>query len=213
MPKIKRDLPNRAAYAVANELKRSRGLSVGEIASRLGMSYMGIKAQCLALETGGQITSRNQHCASGRPQLIYRLTAKGQRLFQKDDNRLAISLLQEARTLFGTAAAEKLLFLHFQKQTEFYLNNIPADAPPEERVSALAALRDAEGHMARVEAGCLWESHVPLAGIYEAFPSAVAMEETMVSKVLGIPVNRITESVGAHYQVRFEAFHCGPVAR
>ncbi len=212
VPKIKRDLPNRAAYAVANELKRSRGLSVGEIAARLGMSYMGIKSQCLALEKNGHITSRNQHCETGRPQLIYRLTAKGQRLFEKDDQRLAISLLNEARKIFGAAAAEKLLFLHFQSRTAEYLRQIPVKATPEERLAALAALRDADGHMARIESGCLWESHVPLAGIFEAFPAAVAMEETMISKILGVAVSRIAENSGDHYQIRFEAFHCGPQA-
>jgi predicted ArsR family transcriptional regulator len=207
--KIKRELPNRSAYAVADALKRSGGLSVGDLAARLGMSYMGVKAQCLALEKSRHITSRNQHCGSGRPQLIYRLTARGQSLFQNDDHRLAISLLNEARTLFGAAAAEKLLFLHFQKQTAGYLKLLPDRSSAEERLAALAALRDADGHMARVESGCLVESHVPLAGLFEAFPAAIAMEETMIAKVLGTPVTRLAESSGDHYQIRFEAFRCG----
>ncbi|MCX6972530.1 MAG: hypothetical protein NTV93_20595 [Verrucomicrobia bacterium] len=209
MHNIKRDLPNRSAYAVADALKRSDGLSVGDIAARLGMSYMGIKAQCLALEKSRHITSRNQHCGSGRPQLIYRLTAKGQSLFPSDNHRLAVSLLNGARTLFGAASAEKLLFLHFQKLADGYLAGIPDKAPPDDRLAALAALRDADGHMARVEAGCLVESHVPLAGLFEAFPAAIAMEETMISKVLGTAVTRVTGSTGDHYQVRFEAFRCG----
>ena len=206
---IKRELPNRSAYAVANELKRSGGLSVGEIATRLTMSYMGVKSQCLALEKNGHITSRNQHHGSGRPQLIYRLTAKGQRLFQTDDHGVAVSLLNEAQTLFGVAAAEKLLFLHFQKQAAAHLKNIPAKASPEVRLAAVAAWRDAGGHMARVEGGCLVESHVPLAAVFEAFPAAIAMEEAMISKVLGVPVTRSAENSGDHYQIRFEAFRCG----
>jgi len=209
---IKRELPNRSAYAVANELKRSSGLTVGELATRLDMSYMGVKAQCLALEKSGHITSRNQHQGSGRPHLIYRLTAKGQRLFQNDDHGIAVSILHEARTLFGAAAAEKLLFLHFQKQAAEYLKDIPANASPEERLAAVAARRDAGGHMARVEGGCLVESHVPLAALFEAFPPAIAMEEAMVSKALGVAVTRLTENSGDHYQIRFEAFRCGPGA-
>ena len=209
---MKRELPNRSAYAVADALKRSGGLPVSEIAARLGMSYMGIKAQCLTLEKSGHITARNQHHGSGRPQLVYRLTAKGQRLFQNDDHRLAVSLLHEARTLFGAAAAEKLLFLHFQNQAAGYLEKIPVKASPEDRLAALAALRDASGHMARIEGGCLVESHVPLAGLFDAFPAAVAMEEAMISKILGTPVTRVSESAGDHYQIRFEAFRCGTAA-
>ena len=152
---------------------------------------------------------RNQHQASGRPQLIYRLTAKGQRLFRQDDNRLAVSLLHEARTLFGVSAAGKLLFLYFQKQTAEHLKTMSGTASLEDRLAALAAQRDAGGHMARVEGGCLVESHVPLAGLFEAFPEAIAMEETMISKVLGVPVTRVAENSGDHYQIRFEAFRCG----
>lgn len=206
---MKRELPNRSAYAVADVIKRSSGLPVGEISTRLGMSYMGVKAQCLALEKSGHITARNQHHGNGRPQLIYRLTAKGQRLFQNDDHRLAVSLLHEARALFGAAAAEKLLFLHFQNQAAGYLEKVPAKAPPEARLAALAALRDAAGHMARVEGGSLVESHVPLAGLFDAFPAAIAMEEAMISKVLGSSVTRLAERSGDHYQIRFEAFRCG----
>jgi predicted ArsR family transcriptional regulator len=206
---IKRELPNRSAYAVANELKRSNGLPAGEIAERLGLSYMGAKAQCLALEKCGHITSRNQHHGSGRPRMVYRLTAKGQRLFQNEDHGVALSLLDGARTLFGAAAPEKLLFLHFQKQTAEYLKDIPDKAPLEVRLAAVAARRDAAGHMSRVEGGCLVESHVPLAEVFEAFPAATAMEEAMISKVLGVPVTRIAETSGDHCQIRFEAFRCG----
>ena len=211
-PTIKRRQPSRSGHAVADELKRSNGLSVGEIAVRLGMSYMGVKTQCLALEKSGHVTSRNQHHGSGRPQLIYRLTAKGQSLFQREDHGLAVSLLRAAQTLFGPAAAEKLLFLHFQKQTSEYLAQIPPEDPMEARLVALAAQREAEGHMARVEDGRLVEFHVPLAGLFEAFPTAIAMEEAMISKILGVPVTRLAESSGDHYQIRFEAFRCGTSA-
>lgn len=206
MRNIKRELPNRSAYAVADALKRSSGLTVGELAGRLGMSYMGVKAQCLALEKSGHVTSRNQHQQSGRPRLVYRLTARGQNLFLHDDHGLAISVLNEARTLFGAAAAGKLLFLHFQKLAAAYLKEIPANASPDVRLAALAAVRDAAGHMARVEGGCLVEAHVPLAAVFEAFPAAVAMEEAAISKALGTAVTRRAESSGDHYQIRFEAF-------
>lgn len=209
MHTLKRKLPGRSGHAVAAELKQSNGLTVGEIAERLDMSYMGVKAQCLALEKIGFITSRNHHRGKGRPQLVYRLTAKGQELFRNDDTQLAVALLHEARTLFGPAAAEKLLFLYFQKQTAGYLEKLSVHPPGESRLPALADLRNEDGHMARVENHCLVESHTPLAGLFEAFPAAVGMEESMISKALGVPVTRRLERTGDHYQILFEAFHCG----
>lgn len=208
MPKLKRPLPTRSAYAVAAELKRSNGLPVGELAERLEMSYMGVKAQCLALENSGYLASRNVHRGTGRPQLVYRLSARGQELFQTDDNRLAIGLLKEAQALFGTAAAEKLLYQYFQKRGAEYAMHIPSDKSLTVKLTALAAARDAEGCMSRVEEESLVESHCPLAGIFDAFPAAASMEEAIVSKAIGLKVKRRVLSTGDHYEIRFEAFRC-----
>ena len=42
-----------ARLRVLNELKRTEGLCVADLAARLGMSYMGIKGVCLDLEKRG----------------------------------------------------------------------------------------------------------------------------------------------------------------
>lgn len=193
---------------MAAELKRSNGLPVRDLAERLGMSYMGVKAQCLALEKSGFLSSRNVHHGTGRPQLVYRLSARGQKLFQTDDNRLAIDLLKEAQALFGPTSAEKLLYQFFQKRGAGYARKIPAEKPLETKLAALAALREAEGCMPRIEGQTLVESHCPLAGIFEAFPAAASMEEAVVSKALGMKVRRRVLATGDHYEIRFEAFRC-----
>lgn len=193
---------------MAAELKRSNGLPVRDLAERLGMSYMGVKAQCLALEKSGFLSSRNVHHGAGRPQLVYRLSARGQKLFQTDDNRPAIDLLKEAQALFGPTSAEKLLYQYFLKRGAEYARKIPAEKPLETKLAALAALREAEGCMPRVEGETLVESHCPLAGIFEAFPAASSMEEAVISKALGLKVKRRVLATGDHYEIRFEAFRC-----
>ena len=203
--KIKRELPTRSAYAVAMELKRSDGLPVGALAERLGMSYMGIKAQCLALEKSGHVVSRSVHCGTGRPHLIYRLSVRGQELFQRDDNRFALSLLQEAQTLFGQAAAEKLLYLHFQRQAAVYAAKIRSAGTWGEKLAALAEIRESGGTMPRIDGETLVESHCPLAAIFEAYPAAAGMEEAMISKVIGLPVKRRRDGD----QLRFERLIVG----
>lgn len=209
MRKSKREFPTRSAYAVAAELKRSNGLPVGELAERLGMSYMGVKAQCLALEKSGYLASRNIHHGAGRPHLVYRLSARGQELFQTDDNRLAIELLKEAQALFGPTSAEKLLYQYFQKRGTEYAAKIPSGESLAEKLAALAKMREVEGCMPRIEAETLVESHCPLAGIFEAFPAATSLEEAVVSKALGQKFKRRVLATGDHYEIRFEAFRCG----
>lgn len=208
MAKPRREVPGRSGWAVLSELKRSGGMSVGELAERLGMSYMGMKTRCLALEKSGHITSRNVHNGTGRPRLIYRLSARGQENFPASDNRLAIGLLREALELFGPTAAEKLLFRYFQRQASRYAAAMSEAGGPEEKLATLARLREAEGCMARVEGDVLVESHCPLQGVFDAFPQAIPMEEALISKALGEPVQRVCLATGDHYQIRFEAFRC-----
>lgn len=209
MGKTKRDNPGRPGWEVLTELKRSDGLSVGQLAGRLGMSYMGMKTRCLALEKSGHVTSRNAHNGNGRPLLVYRLSARGQERFPESDNRLALDLLDEARALFGPAAAEKLLFKYFERKASAYALAVAGLGSTGEKLAALARLRETEGCMPRVEGDALVESHCPLLGVFEAFPQAAQLEEALISQVLGTPVRRIRQATGDHYQIRFEAFRCG----
>ena len=191
---------------VLRELKRSSGLNVKELAARLDMSYMGVKQHCLNLEKLGCLASRNHHCGSVRPHLVYRLSRRGQQLFIRQDNGLLISVLKQAGILFGANAAAKLLYLSFQEKAARYSANIPATGTLARRMERLASLRDAEGCMATTGGeNCIVEYHCPWQDLYEAFPEAPAMEEALFSKVLGEPVVRRVVDSGDHYEIRFEA--------
>lgn len=204
------DLSPSQRTVVLRELKRSGGLSVNELAARLGMSYMGVKQHCLNLQKLGHLTSRNQHRGPGRPHLLYRLNRRGQQLFFRQDNGLLISVLKQAGVLFGANAAAKLLYLSFQEKAAGYSEKIPSARPLEARLARLAALRDADGCMARAEGGnCIVEYHCPWRDLYEAFPEAPAMEEALFSKVLGEPVVRRVIEAGDHYEIRFETIPSG----
>jgi predicted ArsR family transcriptional regulator len=40
---------------ILTEIKRSQGLSVSELCDRIGLSYMGVKQHCIALEKEGYL--------------------------------------------------------------------------------------------------------------------------------------------------------------
>ncbi len=192
------------------EVKRSSGLSVGGLLERLGLSYMGVKAQCLALEKSGHLVSRSAHHGSGRPHLVYRLTKRGQEVFSTGSNRLALGLLREAEVLYGATAAGKLLFRDIQHRLAGYVEKMPNSKEAAERLAALAAIREEEGCMARVEGDDLVEAHCPLWDVFEAYPQAAEMEESLIGKALGRKVRRRVDVMGDHYQIRFEAIRCSP---
>jgi len=211
MRRARKEVPGLAAREVLGEIKRSSGLCVTELAGRLGLSYMGAKQHCLKLEKLGFLTSRNQHHEAGRPRLVYRLSQRGQDHFSAPGQTdPAVSLLLQARLLFGALAPGKLLYLHFRALTQKYAAEIPASGTLEDRLNVLAGLRERDGCMACVEgAGLLVEYHCPWSGLFAEFPEAMDMEEAMISEILGAKMLRRIVGTKAHYKICFEAFDCG----
>ena len=182
---------------VVNRLKRTQGLSVGELAEALGMSYMGVKQHCIELERLGYLdTWRRPRAAAqgGRPELAYRLTRKAHELFPVASNATTLALLDSAQALYGPLAPEKLLFLVFQRKTEACLARVKGETL-EERARQFAAIRDAEGCMAELEADGaglrIVEHHSPMADLLAAYPALLhRLEQEMAGRVLRAPVKR-----------------------
>jgi predicted ArsR family transcriptional regulator len=177
---------------ILNKLKRTQGLSVNELAEKIGMSYMGIKQHCLELHKGGYLDTWRRPKPIGRPEMLYRLTQRAHELFPTASNAVTIELLESAQKLYGPSAAEKLLFNVFQRKAENYIAKLKG-ATPVEKASWLAKQRDTEGHMAEFETvGGLRivEHHSPVLDLLRAFPIVARLEAEMFQRVLKEPVRR-----------------------
>lgn len=172
--------------------RSAEGMSVKALSSELGMSYMGVKAHCIALTSAGYLTTWRQPAAKGRPLMLYRLTETGRKLFADTGQDLAIALLGEAAGLFGATAPQKLLVMYFRTLTAKYRDAL-ADGDPAGRLRAFVRLRDAEGRISSLRGDPvreIRECHNPLASVMRQYPGAMLMEESMVGEVLGRPVRR-----------------------
>jgi predicted ArsR family transcriptional regulator len=197
--------------SIVNLLKRSQGLTVRDMANRLGMSYMGVKQHCLNLERDGYLGTFRRHRGVGRPELLYHLTSKAQDLFPQADNVLSISLLEQARKLYGGTAAEKILFLHFQEKAKAYTQKLQGETLSD-RAKSLARLRDREGHMSDFEpnpAPRIIERHHPMQALFEVFPEAASMERDLFQRVLGVPIRREQRQAGGTYEYVFSLIGAG----
>ena len=183
-----------ARLRALNELKRTQGLCVADLAERLGMSYMGVKGVCLDLEKRGLLDTWRQSTKVGRPLMLYRLTQRAHDLFPTASNEMTIEALEAARKLFGPTAPEKLLLVVFQKKTEQYLAKVKGDTLAE-RAKWLARVRDHDGHMSECEtddtgAVRIVEHHSPILDLLRAFPLVARLETELFQKILGVPVIR-----------------------
>jgi predicted ArsR family transcriptional regulator len=181
------------------------GLGVGEIAKRLGMSYMGVKAHCVALTKAGHLETRRSPSSKGRPLLLYRLTERGEEMFRGPRQRLATGLLREAGLLFGAAAPQKILLKYYRAEALRYRESV-GEGALSERLSAFVRLRVSEGREATLEEGpegwILRESLDPEAEVVEQFPVVAGYQELLVGEVLGVPVERLNEGSTLLYRPR-----------
>lgn len=190
---------------VINKLKRTHGLSVSELAARLGMSYMGVKQHCVDLHKDGYLDTWRRPKPMGRPEMVYRLTKRAHELFPTASNSFTIELLESAKKLYGPSAADKLLFTVFQKKEERYIERVRGDTLPQ-RAKWLARLRDNEGFMSEIESEDglrMVEHHSPILDLLQAFPIVARLEAEMIQRVLRVPVRREETTVSGLYCCTF----------
>ena len=191
---------------IINKLKRTQGLSVGELAEQLDMSYMGVKQHCVDLESEGYLDTWRRAKGIGRPEMVYRLTERTHGLFPSASNGMTILLLENAKALYGPAAAEKLLFSVFQKKAEAYQTKVKADTLAD-RAAKLTRVRDTEGHMADIEQYAAYiriiEHHSPIHDLLKAFPIVARLETELFTRVLGTSVQREEAHASGLYRCVF----------
>jgi predicted ArsR family transcriptional regulator len=193
---------------ILNQLKRTQGLSVKELAVLLNMSYMGIKQHCLELHKGGYLDVWRRPKLPGtlgRPEMLYRLTEKAHELFPSTSNQITIDLLESADKLYGSSAAEKLLFHVFQRKTALYTAKAKGEVI-HDRARQLAKLRDQEGYMSGfiAEGGPrITEHHTPMLDLLRAYPIVARLESEMFQRVLKTNVRREENSVSGLYECTF----------
>lgn len=192
-----RDIAKPQWFDIIMLLKRSVGMSVAELAKALGMSYMGVKQHCIELEKRGYVDTWRRAKEIGRPEKAYRLTEKANGLFPDVGSDLTLEILSTIQATSGANAAEKLLFAYFQKRGKVYHAGVKGESLGD-RVTSLARLREKEGRLSKRESDDaeelkIVEYHDPLRTIAAAFPTTYHMEEQMLERVLGQPVQRDEE--------------------
>lgn len=190
-----------------NELKRTQGMCVGDLAEKLHMSYMGIKGVCLDLQKRGLLDTWRTPVKIGRPQLYYRLTQRAHDLFPTESNQMTIHLLEAAQKLYGAAAAEKLLLVVFQRQTEQYASKLRGEDLTA-RATSLARLRDNDGYMSECERDAhdvlrIVEHHSPILDLLRAFPLVAKLETDLFQRLLGVAVERTEDVASGLYRATF----------
>ena len=200
-------------YRILVALKKGGALSVGELKSRLSLSYMGIKQHCLQLERDGVIDHRRRALKNkmGRPELAYGLTPLAETYFPSHDTPFTHELLESLAGLYGRNAPEKILYTAYQNRIQSYRKKLAA-LLVEDKIDQFCKLREKDGYLLDVkgagsEGWIVTEYHSPIGALLANYPILSHFELQLYQKLFHPQVKRTLLRTGAPYQAVFEIPH------
>lgn len=148
------------------QLKTAGQQPAAQVADALGLSLMGAHKQLAQLAEEGLLHWQDEAAGVGRPRRLWRLSEAGHALFPDRHGELTVQLIREVRTLFGEAALERLVDTRERDAEQRYQAVLAPCRSLRGALQALAAEREREGYMARLERdGADWlliEDHCPI---------------------------------------------------
>jgi predicted ArsR family transcriptional regulator len=187
--------------AILIHLRQSGPTSPDGLAGALGASRTGILQQLHALEEAKLVTRAAERHGVGRPRHLYDVTPDAQDLFPADYDGLASGLLAAIASVGGDELIEEV-FAARRRQigarvSRTLAERLPADAPVEDRVRALAVIQDEAGYLAEAFVGedgvlRLRENNCAIHHVAQGQPAACAAELELFRELLGPDVARET---------------------
>ncbi len=186
----KKQAAGRSRRAILDLLKQEGPRDAQSLARNLGISAMAVRQHLYDLEGERLVTFAEEPRPVGRPAKLWRLTPAADRFFPDGHAELVTSLLGAMGEAFGAEGLDRLLEVRRREQTAAYARRVPAGAPLEARLEALAELRTEEGYMAGIErrdgnAFLLVENHCPICAAARACSGLCRMELEVFQAVLG----------------------------
>ena len=147
------------------------------------------RQQVQKLVAAGLIEGRQEaQAGAGRPRQNWVLTEAGNARFPDTHAQLTVKLIGSVRQLFGEAGLDKLITQREEESRSAYALACSAPDLPT-RLQQLAAVRDEEGYMARVEAdGKDWlliEDHCPICAAARTCQGFCRSELQLFQEVVG----------------------------
>jgi predicted ArsR family transcriptional regulator len=170
-----------------------------ELAQRLGVTPVAVRQHLQALSKDGLLVYVEERRPVGRPARRWGLSEAAQPFFPDTHREFAVGLIQAIDGAFGGEGLQRLVEERIRQQIRRYRRRMPGrDTPLEERVEALASLRNEEGYMAEwfadgEDCWVLAENHCPICAAAKVCGGLCAGEPALFQTILGpdVEVERI----------------------
>jgi predicted ArsR family transcriptional regulator len=181
------------------------GRTVTQLAEELDLSLTAVRAHLTALEAEGLVeVVRRERGGVGKPPFVYELTLEGERFFPRAYGELFGSFLEAAGSHLGRERVVEILRDAGRRLARSHRPSGDLDAA--DRVAVAIGLVEELGGRVELseEEGALVVRgfSCPLAEVVRARPDACVMLETLLSEILGAPVEEFCDK-GPRPRCRF----------
>jgi predicted ArsR family transcriptional regulator len=178
-------------------LLRRSSRTADELAQALDLTPTAVRAHLAALERDGLVQQHSERRGSRKPSAVYDLTQTAEELFPKAYGQLLDQLLQVLQRRMPPAEIETLLReVGRQIAAQWKL-------PPGElrvRLEAAVSVLNELGGLMEGEAGektfSIRGFRCPFAALVRAHPEVCRLAETLLSELVGVPVQEHCERTG-----------------
>jgi predicted ArsR family transcriptional regulator len=197
------------------ELLKSGGPQTAtELAKQLGVTPVAVRQHLQALHKDGLLDYVEERRPVGRPARRWSLSEAAQPFFPDSHREFAVGLIEAIDGAFGGEGLQRLVEERVRLQIRRYRRRMPGhETPLEERVEALASLRNEEGYMAEWSADgedcwVLAENHCPICAAAKVCGGLCAGEPALFQTILGpdVEVHRtehlLEDSYRCVYQIK-----------
>lgn len=178
------------AERILFRLKTKGPASTALLAQELALTAEAARLQVQKLLADDLIVgSQEASSGAGRPKQNWELSAAGHARFPDSHAYLTVQLIGSIRQLFGEEGLDRLIAQREEEMRSDYLRACQGQSSIPRKLEKLAALRAAEGYMARVEKqGKDWlliEDHCPICAAAQSCQGFCRSELQLFQEVIG----------------------------
>jgi len=181
---------------VLKTLLTDQRCTIIDLADAVGINPISVRHHVTKLEAAGLVTSEEERHGVGRPRRLYFLTEKGMEQFPTRYLRLTERLLAQIKESLPEKMVKELFSQLADNLISDYSSDLNLeDLPFKERLDILKDLLNGEGftmEWEKKEDGYhLRESSCPYYHIGQTHPEICAVDQTLISNVLLVPIKKI----------------------
>lgn len=170
--------------------------TINELAEAVGINPISVRHHVTKLEASGLVSSDEERHGVGRPRRLYYLTEKGVEQFPTRYLRLTVRLLSQLKETLPDSMVNRLFTQIADDLVDEYSSDLDLDGLPiEERLDFVKELLRREGFTIEWERKedeyYIQETSCPYYHVGQTHPEICAVDQTLISNVLSIPVEKI----------------------